>query len=514
MLLCLASCNGGSVKDDMTYEVAYVAKEGGVIRGDIEQYCKEGESYDAVTAVALPGYRFIGWDDGVETATRQDIAAAERTSYDALFEPVQLLLYADGELFGEIPLVSINEVDLVDLVPKKEGFVFYRWTIKNAEEFPFLDDTADDFEKLLGIYSGTFLADIPDIKLEAEYEVPSVLCYSDGQLVRFIPFAELALMSDAELEGLVGYATGKEFSGWTFSEESLKSNPAYFGVTDPLPYLRGLAASGELTADEHISLTANYTGNTFTTAADSCITIAHAMGSDYLNSLEAFFDHYERGQRFFEPDISLTSDGKGVLHHIAYIDGDGERPVALAETREEFLARSTEERTYLDLEQLIGLMRSYPDIMIDFDILSAYNGYLGAAEKYDGVEVFLQELQALVGEETELYDRMVIEILPDVKDAMLADCKAIGLKHFLLPSDPYYHNGDIYLDSAVFHEYCAWARDNGIAYMSFSKITAEAVAIAKSYGMRVSVYTFDDPLKMYEWYDMGVDFIFCNTTVM
>ena len=50
--------------------------------------------------------------------------------------------------------------------------------------------------------------------------------------------------------------------------------------------------------------------------------------------------------------------------------------------------------------------------------------------------------------------------------------------------------------------------------MSFSAIGTEAIRIVKSYGIRIAVYTFDDPIEMYEWYDLGVDFIFCNVTVM
>ena len=389
--------------------------------------------------------------------------------------------------------------------------------MENIEDFPFLskENADDDFEKIVALYTGAVFKDIADVELVGASEPFSVKCYSDGLLVRSIPLKELAQMDEAQMDELIGYRTGKTFVGWSFSEDVLQQYPECASVEKPLQYLAEMVADGELPFKKHVTLVANYEDGPFVSPAQSSITIAHGMGkASTLNTLEGFIDHYSRGQRFFEADISLTSDGKSVLFHIQYARGDGDRPVPLEDTREEFSKRSEKGCTYIDLEQLIQLMQTFPDIVIDFDILSVYNGYLAATEKYDGVTVFLQKLASLVGEETALYDRMVMELMPPEMERMIADCKAIGMKHFLLPCDAYYHNDGLVDDPEALAAYCTWARDNGVAFMSFSAIGTEAIRIVKSYGIRIAVYTFDDPIEMYEWYDLGVDFIFCNVTVM
>ena len=47
--------------------------------------------------------------------------------------------------------------------------------------------------------------------------------------------------------------------------------------------------------------------------------ITHALGGldgyTYLNSRESFINHYDKGCRFFEVDLSQTSDGVWVCRH-------------------------------------------------------------------------------------------------------------------------------------------------------------------------------------------------------
>ncbi len=102
--------------------------------------------------------------------------------------------------------------------------------------------------------------------------------------------------------------------------------------------------------------------------------ICHALGrtqeGDTLtNSLEAFQYNYMRGQRVFEADVQITSDGKMVLRH-DWVSGLGQEEAfgwteedSWAVTAEEFLSSPIYGKyTPLSLEDWFAIMREYPDI--------------------------------------------------------------------------------------------------------------------------------------------------------
>ena len=102
--------------------------------------------------------------------------------------------------------------------------------------------------------------------------------------------------------------------------------------------------------------------------------ICHALGrtqeGDTLtNSLEAFQYNYMRGQRVFEADVQITSDGKMVLRH-DWVSGLGQEEAfgwteedSWAVTAEEFLSSPIYGKyTPLSLEYWFAIMREYPDI--------------------------------------------------------------------------------------------------------------------------------------------------------
>lgn len=108
--------------------------------------------------------------------------------------------------------------------------------------------------------------------------------------------------------------------------------------------------------------------------------ICHALGrtqeGDTLtNSLEAFQYNYMRGQRVFEADVQITSDGKMVLRH-DWVSGLGQEEAfgwteedSWAVTAEEFLSSPIYGKyTPLSLEDWFAIMREYPDIWFVTDI--------------------------------------------------------------------------------------------------------------------------------------------------
>ena len=91
------------------YTLTYDAGPGGAISGDTPQTVSHGGSGTAVTAVpdAAAGYQFVGWSDGVLTATRTDADVTADLSVTATFALGQYTLTYDagpgGTVSGDTP---------------------------------------------------------------------------------------------------------------------------------------------------------------------------------------------------------------------------------------------------------------------------------------------------------------------------------------------------------------------------------------------------------------------------
>lgn len=114
---------------------------------------------------------------------------------------------------------------------------------------------------------------------------------------------------------------------------------------------------------DDIYLTAVYEKNDDVLPEDSKI-VMHAAGGlngkTYLDCLEAFEYWYAKGQRFFEFDFGITTDGYIVAVHRVY------------NVKLEQLRKDMEGYTVLLLEDVIDLINRYDDIIVDFDVLTIY----------------------------------------------------------------------------------------------------------------------------------------------
>ena len=138
--------------------------------------------------------------------------------------------------------------------------------------------------------------------------------------------------------------------------------------------------------------------------------VAHAMGAVdgrfETNSLDAFLQSYAAGQRVFEVDLQFTSDGRLVARH----DWDQTSYYNLEQTYAEVLDWETFKSTPiaffytpLDAEDLVALMRMYPDI------------YLVTDSKDTGEETVRAQIRALdaaiqAGGDPEIWERIVVQI--------------------------------------------------------------------------------------------------------
>ena len=133
------------------YEISYLAGAGGSIDGETLQTLLEGQTGKQVTAVALEGYEFVSWDDGVTEPSRTDTASAN-VVYTAIFKelekPKYMLCYqaaTGGYLDGEIiQTVTEGQQGLAVTAVADEGYVFVSWSDGKTE--PTRIDTATQDE--------------------------------------------------------------------------------------------------------------------------------------------------------------------------------------------------------------------------------------------------------------------------------------------------------------------------------------------------------------------------------
>ena len=101
--------------------------------------------------------------------------------------------------------------------------------------------------------------------------------------------------------------------------------------------------------------------------------ITHALGGldgyTYLNSRESFINHYDKGCRFFEVDLSQTSDGVWVCRHnwkepMGQWEGDKKKVLSA----EQFLNTPIYGKyTPMSFEDLLKLLDEYPDAFVTID---------------------------------------------------------------------------------------------------------------------------------------------------
>lgn len=315
-----------------------------------------------------------------------------------------------------------------------------------------------------------------------------VLFYSNGLLVRKYTLNEFKII---DITKVVGYASAKAFEGWEFidayssySDESpLTLIKTYFTSMSNLPDITLNAKYSEVTEIEDVPLYSK--------------TIAHALGGlnrrSYLNSKEAFEFNYNKGFRFFEADIALTTDNIIVLDH-----DRGEF------TYESFMNMASDGYTPLSLQNLFDYMTVYPEIWIDLDTVGFKNNQ---ADTF--VSVFKQ---LILSYDSELLDRIIVEITPWNETLIDLLKNEIGIKNFL------YTEGLHTNDLIKFEDICKFCFDNKLDYVGLAdnryEITQEKIDLCKKYGLYVLVYTVNSAISMYDLYDFGVDCIFTDFTMI
>ncbi|MCH5163696.1 MAG: InlB B-repeat-containing protein [Clostridiales bacterium] len=244
------------VTEDMTvtaqfgFSVEYLVEGKGLIKGTTSQKVVYKEDATPVTAVPYVGYTFVGWSDGVTTATRHDIDVTHELSVTAIFvwRESDDFIYHYGYATGNNDIKSINlsrgsAGNVKFIVPTREHFTFLGWYLD--EDFTNLAANANG-ESVLGeaifkspsrdLYARWQADDVVTYKILMVYvtQIDAALIDNDGRLVH-LQYS----MSDIEremckeiscrfadelnykLDGLVNFEVDTYFTSRTIGHESI-----------------------------------------------------------------------------------------------------------------------------------------------------------------------------------------------------------------------------------------------------------------------------------------------------
>ena len=129
----------------VTFQVTYIAGQGGRIVGQADQTVEQGKDATGITAVADDGYMFEKWSDGLTSPIRQDLNVQANIALTATFtripepDPQSITFNVDykfGVVDNPIAKVTFNRdnVSETDLpVPTREHFTFGGWYLGETQ---------------------------------------------------------------------------------------------------------------------------------------------------------------------------------------------------------------------------------------------------------------------------------------------------------------------------------------------------------------------------------------------
>lgn len=231
--------------------------------------------------------------------------------------------------------------------------------------------------------------------------------------------------------------------------------------------------------------------------------VRHGMGlldgNSMSNSLEALEDSYEKGYRYIEADLSVTSDGYVVCSH-GFLESDYIRTGM--EYREEKHIPTLEEfqswkiygkYTTMTLDDLIAWMASHKDVCFFFDIKQA---------DYEECTKISAQIKGAVGNKKRLYDRIVFSAR---NTEMIQAYRETGvfkwLHLWMAPEET--REKQIFTPEA-FKTFC---QENGVSSWSIEKtgLTEELAAQMADSGMKSYVYMIETDAELEYYGRLGAD---------
>ena len=111
-----------------------------------------------------------------------------------------------------------------------------------------------------------------------------------------------------------------------------------------------------------------------------------------------------------------------------------------------------------------------------------------------------------------MYERIILEIVLRNDSKMFELAKENSkFKNFVYA----YELSDFDVkDESEMRTLCEMCVENGIYYFAIVDINKAWIDQAHKQGLQIMVYTYNDPLKIYELYDRGVDYVFTDFTML
>ena len=129
------------------YSITYIAGENGRIDGETSQTIRQGSDGQSVTAVPDDGYEFVGWSDGVTTATRQELNVQANITVTANFTvkiPENTVDFGGGNGSTVNPYKITN----VEQLKNVERYGSSAFILLNDLEFPIAEEGTSNFKPL------------------------------------------------------------------------------------------------------------------------------------------------------------------------------------------------------------------------------------------------------------------------------------------------------------------------------------------------------------------------------
>lgn len=203
----------------VTYAVQYGG--GGFISGRSIQKIRHGENAESITAVNLPGYKFIGWSDGIKTAERHDKNVGKDIEVYAIFvngEYSMTYVAGDGGALSVSKSTTLvkrtsfsgyihESLPVIEAIPE-DGYEFVKW--ENAKDK--IDVAIRVFDTILGF----------DLEIQAVFEkIEYSINYeaNPGGTIEGEKRQKISYNEDAQIVKAIPN-DGYEFLGWSDGSKS------------------------------------------------------------------------------------------------------------------------------------------------------------------------------------------------------------------------------------------------------------------------------------------------------
>lgn len=165
--------------EKLIYTVSYSTDGNGTIQGEANQTVEYGDSATSVTAVPNVGCQFVGWSDGITTATRTDVDMKNNITVVALFDKklIRTQYVVNNALLGSIQLLSSDSSDMDSAGFAKYDFVKYGEDGPKVKAIPDEDSYGRSYV-FIGWSDGVTTAERQDLNVTSEINVVAYFGYS------------------------------------------------------------------------------------------------------------------------------------------------------------------------------------------------------------------------------------------------------------------------------------------------------------------------------------------------